>query len=233
MPINCSAGGVNACAGVLFILIPTVLVIQHVHNRDGQKPQVFQKEPDGLRSQLQNSRGSDSGVHQAWAQTFQLSFRGFCDLLVALAPFFTAFLVPEMATTEMPPRFLFAQCIKCSNLVRSLFSASSSMMLRASSPSGRTLARRRNLLAFNAATSAMDLQRSFFLESACLSARSPQRVFLALITSILSSTVIPPSLCCLMVGSLAASIPLNSQRSFSVSSAAIPSALLEISVSSL
>ena len=41
---------------------------------------------------------------------------------------------------------------------------------------------------------------------------------------------LPPSLCCSTVGSLAASIPLNSRSSFSVSSAAIPSALSDISL---
>ena len=92
--------------------------------------------------------------------------RVFATLLVALAPHFTAFRAPttivvmmratEMATTEIPPRFLLTQRLKRSNLLRSLFSASSSTMLQASSPSGRTLARRRNSSAFNAATSAMD-----------------------------------------------------------------------------
>ena len=92
--------------------------------------------------------------------------RVFASLIVVLTPFFTAFLAPttmmvmipatEMATTEMAPKFLLAHLLNLSNLVRSLFSASSSTMLRASSPSGRMLARRRNSSAFNAATLAMD-----------------------------------------------------------------------------
>ena len=110
--------------------------------------------------------------------------RVFASLLVALAPFFVAFLAPttmvviipatEMATIEIAPKFLLAHLLNLSNLVRSLFSASSSTMLRASSLSGRTLARRRNSSAFNAATSAMELYRSFFLGFDYLSASSLQ-----------------------------------------------------------
>ena len=92
--------------------------------------------------------------------------RVFASLLVALAPFFTAFRAPtamvvmtpatEMATTEIPPRFLLTHLLNLSILVRSFFSASSSTMLRASSPSGRMFARRRISSAFSSATSAMD-----------------------------------------------------------------------------
>ena len=91
--------------------------------------------------------------------------RVFANLLVALAPLFMAFLAPttivvtmpatEMATIAMPPMFPFAHLLKRSNLVRSLFSTSSSTMLRASSLSGRWFLRTRISSAFNAATSAI------------------------------------------------------------------------------
>ena len=94
---------------------------------------------------------------------------------------------------------------------------------------------------------------AYAIVTACLSERPLQWVSSALIASILSPavippslcysslcysslpllflppSVIPPSLCCPPVGSLAASILLNSRSSFYVSSAAILSAFSGIS----
>ena len=138
-----------------------------------------------------------------------------------------------MATMEIPPKFLLAHSLKRSNLVRSLLSVFSSTMFCVSSDSGRWLVCRRISSAFNAATSAIASYRSFFLGSDCFSASSLQWVSSVFSPLILLSVVIPPSLCCSMVGIFTSSIPRNSLSSFSVSSLAIAPVLGDFSFQSL
>ena len=156
-----------------------VFLIQHVRDHDGQKPKVFsERNPTAFAPNFKTPAPSTGSAFSA------IFPRVFASLLVALTPFFTAFLAPttmvvmipvtEIATTEMPPKLLLAHLLNLSNLVRLLFSTSFSTMLRASLPLGCTLARRCNSSAFNTATSAMELYRSFFFGSDCLSASSLQ-----------------------------------------------------------